>query len=65
MDTKTHTGGPSLDSIDHTLSGCQSAKSSTQEVIQWLNTENNSEFNINIEDLLLGTFPSSSTLIKN
>jgi len=53
-----------LDSIDYTFSECQSTKSFTQEVLQWFNTENNSEFNLNIEDLLFGTFPSSSTLIK-
>ena len=53
-----------LDSIDHTFSECQFTKSFTQEVLQWFNTENNSEFNLNIEDLLFGTFPSSSTLIK-
>ena len=52
-----------LDSIDHTFSECQFTKSFTQEVLQWFNTENNSEFNLNIEDLF-GTFPSSSTLIK-
>ena len=53
-----------LDFIDHTFSECQFTKSFPQEVLQWFNTENNSEFNLNIEDLLFGTFPSSSTLIK-
>jgi len=33
-------------------------------VLQWFNAENNFEFNLNIEDLLFGTFPGSSTLIK-
>ena len=36
-----------LDSIDHTFSECQFTKSFTQEVLQWFNTENNSEFNPN------------------
>ena len=53
-----------LDSIDHTFSECQFTKSFTQEVLQWFNTENDSEFNLNTEDLLFGIFPSSSTLIK-
>ena len=51
-----------LDSIDHTFSECQFTKSFTQEVLQWFNTENNSEFNPNTEDLPFGIFPSSSTL---
>ena len=33
-------------------------------VLQWFNTENDSEFNLNTEDLLFGIFPSSITLIK-
>ena len=49
-----------LDSIDHTFSECQFTKSFTQEVLQW----NNSEFNLNTEDLLFGIFPSSSTLLE-
>jgi len=53
-----------LDFIHHTFSECQFTKSFPQEVLQWFNTENNSEFNLNNEDLLFGTFPSSSTLIK-
>ena len=53
-----------LDSIDHTFSECQFTKSFTQEVLQWFNTENDSEFNLNTEDLLFGIFPSSTTLIK-
>ena len=53
-----------MDSINHTFSECQYTKSSTQEVLQWFNTENDSEFNLNTEDLLFGIFPSSSTLIK-
>ena len=53
-----------LDSIDHTFSECQFTKSFTQDVLQWFNTENNSKFNPNTEDLLFGIFPSSSTLLK-
>ena len=53
-----------LDSIDHTFSECQFTKSFTQEVLQWFNTENDSKFNLNTEDLLFGIFPSSITLIK-
>ena len=53
-----------LDSIDHTFSECQFTKSFTQEVLQWFNTENNSKFNPNTEDLLFGIFPGSSTLLK-
>ena len=53
-----------LDSIDHSFSECQFTKSFTQEVLQWFNTEKNSKFNLNSEDLLFGIFPSSSTLLK-
>ena len=53
-----------LDSIEHTFSECQFTKSFTQEVLQWFNTENNSKFNPNTENLLFGIFPSSSTLLK-
>ena len=53
-----------LDSIDHTFSECQFTKSFTQEVLQWFNTVNDSEFNLNTEDLLFGIFPSSSALMK-
>ena len=53
-----------LDSIDHTFSECQFTKSFTQEVLQWFNTENNSKFNPNTEDLLFGIFPSFITLLK-
>jgi len=53
-----------LDSIDHTFSECQFTKFFSEEVLQWFNVENNIEFNLNIEDLLFGTFPSSSNLIK-
>ena len=53
-----------LDSIDHTFSECQLTKSFTQEVLEWFNTKNNSEFNPKTEDLLFGIFPSSSTLLK-
>ena len=53
-----------LDSIDYTFSECQFTKSFNQEVLQWFNTENDSEFNLNTEDLLFGIFTSSSTLIK-
>ena len=53
-----------LDSIDHTFSECQFTKSFTQDVLQWFNTEKNSKFNPNTEDLLFGIFPSSSTLLK-
>ena len=44
-----------LDSIDRAFSECQFTKS---------NTENDSEFNPNTEDLIFDTFPSSSTLMK-
>ena len=45
-----------LDSIDHTFSECQFTKSFTKEVLQWFNTENDSEFNLNTEDLLFGIY---------
>ena len=54
-----------LDSIGHAFSECQFTKSFTQEVLQWFNIENNSEFNPNTEDLLFGIFLSFSTLLNN
>ena len=51
-------------SIGYTFSECQFTEFFTEEVLQWFNTENNSEFNLNIEDFIFGTFPNSSTLIK-
>ena len=35
-----------LDSIDHTFLECQITKSFTQDVLQWFNTENDSEFKV-------------------
>ena len=35
-----------LDSIDHTFLECQFTKSLTQDVLQWFNTENDSEFKV-------------------
>ena len=40
------------DSIDHTILDCQFTKSFTQEVLQWFNADNNSNFNLNTEDFL-------------
>jgi len=40
------------DSIDHTFLDCQFTKSFTQEVLQWFNADNNSNFNLNTQDFL-------------
>ena len=42
------------DSIDHTFLECQFTKSFTQEVLQWFNADNNSNFNLNTEDFIFG-----------
>jgi len=51
------------DSIDHTFLECQFTKSSTQEVLQWLNADN-SNFNFNTEDFLFGLCSVLSVLTK-
>ena len=52
------------DSIDHTFIECQLTKSFTQDVLQWFNVNNNSNFILNAEDFLFGLFSASSTLTK-
>ena len=50
------------DSIDHTFLECQFTKSFTQEVLQWFNADNNSNFNLNTEDFIFG-LPSVSNIL--
>ena len=52
------------DSIDHTFIECQFTKSFTQEVLQWLNVNNSSNFILNAEDVLFGLSSASDTLTK-
>ena len=51
-----------LISIDHTFLECQFTKSFTQEVLQWFNADNNSNFNLNTEDFSFG-LPSVSNIL--
>ena len=52
------------DSIDHTFMECQFTKSFTQKVLQWFNANNNSNFILNVEDVLFGLFSASNMLTK-
>ena len=52
------------DSIDHTFIECQFTKSFTQEVLQWFNVNNSSNFILNAEDVLFGLSSASDTLTK-
>ena len=52
------------DSIDHTFIECQLTKSFTQEVLQWFNVNNSSNFILNAEDVLFGLSSASDTLTK-
>ena len=40
-----------VNSIDHTFIGCQFTKAFIQEVLQWLNVNNSSNFILNAEDV--------------
>ena len=52
------------DSIDHTFIECQVTKTFTQEVLQWFNESNSSNFILNAEDVLFGLFSASDTPTK-
>ena len=52
------------DSIDHTFIECQVTKTFTQEVLQWFNENNSSNYILNAEDVLFGLSSASDTLTK-
>ena len=52
------------DSVDQTFLECQFTKSFTQEVLQWFNADNNSNFNLNTEDFRFGLSSVLSILTK-